>query len=68
MSLAASASAAGDLPRRKLGKTGLQVSMVGLGGARVGTLRDEAIALRTIRHSYEVGINYFDRLPRARMG
>lgn len=56
----AAAAAAGDIPRRRLGKTGLEVTIVGLGGARVGNVRDEAQALRTIRHCYEVGINYFD--------
>ena len=60
LGLAASAGAAGEVPRRQLGRTGLDVSIVGLGGGRVGTLRDEAQALRTIRHSYESGINYFD--------
>ena len=62
LSLAARAAvaAADDIPKRKLGKTGLEVTIVGLGGARVGNVSDEAQALRTIRHSYEVGINYFD--------
>ena len=60
LGLAASAVAAQDIPRRKFGKTGLEVSIVGLGGGRVGTQRDEAEALRTIRHSYESGVNYFD--------
>ena len=60
LGLAASAVAGEPVPRRKLGKTGLEVSIVGLGGGRVGTHRDESEALRTIRHSYESGINYFD--------
>lgn len=60
LGLAASAAAAQDIPRRRFGKTGLEVSIVGLGGGRVGTQRDEAEALRTIRHSYESGVNYFD--------
>ncbi len=56
----AAVAAGGDIPRRKLGKTGLEVTIASLGGARVGNVRDEAQALRTIRHCYEVGINYFD--------
>ena len=60
LGLAASAAAAEPVPQRPLGKTGLDVSIVGLGGGRVGTHRDESEALRTIRHSYESGINYFD--------
>lgn len=60
LGIAATAAAADPVPRRKLGKTGLEVSIVGLGGGRVGTQRDESEALRTIRHCYESGINYFD--------
>ncbi len=60
LGLAASAAAAEPVPRRMLGKTGLEVSIVGLGGGRVGTHRDESEALRTIRRCYESGINYFD--------
>lgn len=58
--LATAVEAAQPVPRRKLGRTGLEVSIVGLGGARVGTHRDEVEALRTIRHCYESGVNYFD--------
>ncbi len=53
-------AATGNIPKRKLGKTGLEATIVGLGGARVGNVSDEAQALRAIRHAYEVGINYFD--------
>lgn len=60
LGIAAAAAAAEPVPRRKLGKTGLEVSIFGLGGGRVGTQRDESQALRTIRHCYESGINYFD--------
>lgn len=60
LAIASGASAVEPVPRRRFGKTGLEVSIVGLGGGRVGTHRDEAEALRTIRHSYESGINYFD--------
>ena len=60
LGIAASAAAAEQVPRRQLGNTGLEVSIVGLGGGRVGTHRDESEALRTIRHCYESGINYFD--------
>ena len=60
LGLAANAVAADPIPRRKLGKTGLEVTILGLGGARIGTHRDEGEALRTIRHSYESGVNYFD--------
>lgn len=48
---------------RRLGRTGLQVSELGLGGARLlghdGTLPDET-GLHTIRHARQCGINYLD--------
>ena len=57
---AASAKTLGEIPKRTLGKTGLEMSIIGLGGARTGNLRDEKQALDTIRHCYDLGINYFD--------
>ncbi len=58
--LAASAKAAGTLPRRKLGQTGLEVSVIGLGGARVGQLNDGKQAEKVIKRCYDLGVNYFD--------
>ena len=62
LALAAAASAAklGEIPKRKLGKTGVDVTIVGLGGARVGNMADEAAAIRVIRHARELGITFFD--------
>ncbi|MBI1356984.1 MAG: hypothetical protein GC160_21810 [Acidobacteria bacterium] len=57
---AASAAPLGDIPKRKLGKTGVDVTMIGLGGARVGNMTDENEAIRVIRHAREIGIRYFD--------
>ena len=57
---AVSAKPAGEIPRRKLGKTGMEVSIVGLGGARSGNLMDHRQALETIRRCYDRGVNYFD--------
>lgn len=57
---ASSATAAGGVPRRKLGKTGLDISILGLGGARVGNLKDNEEAIRVIRRFYDLGVNYFD--------
>ena len=55
-----SAAPATSIPRRKFGKTGLEVSLMSLGGGRVGTLLDTKQALDTIRRCYELGVNYFD--------
>ena len=54
------AMAAGVLPRRALGKTGLQVSILGLGGAPIGNLPDQAAAVDVVRACYDAGVNYFD--------
>lgn len=56
----ASAGSAGDIPKRRLGKTDMDVSIVGLGGARTGKLMDHQQALDTIRRCYDLGVNYFD--------
>ena len=57
---AAAGAAPGPLPKRKLGKTGLEVTVMSLGGARIGNLPDEKPALDVVRRCYEVGVNYFD--------
>lgn len=57
---AASAAQLGDIPKRKFGKTGVEVTILGLGGARVGNMADEEEAIRVIRHARELGINFFD--------
>lgn len=54
------AMAAGVLPRRTLGKTGLQVSILGLGGAPIGNLPDQAAAVDVVKACYDAGVNYFD--------
>ncbi len=61
-SMSAAALGAGDapIPRRKLGKTGLEVSILGLGGAPTGNLASDEEAVRVIRRCYESGVTYFD--------
>jgi predicted aldo/keto reductase-like oxidoreductase len=47
------------LQKRKLGRTGLQVSIVGFGGTWISQLSmDEAV--KVVRRAFELGINYFD--------
>jgi aryl-alcohol dehydrogenase-like predicted oxidoreductase len=51
--------AAGDIPRRALGRTGEKLTIVGMGGARFHLIPfEEGAAL--VRRAYELGINYFD--------
>jgi aryl-alcohol dehydrogenase-like predicted oxidoreductase len=52
--------AAGEIPRRTLGKTGLRVSILGLGGAPIGRLPDHGAAVELVRLCYDLGVNYFD--------
>jgi len=47
------------LQKRRLGRTDLQVSIVGFGGTWISQLgMDEAV--KVVRRSFELGINYFD--------
>jgi aryl-alcohol dehydrogenase-like predicted oxidoreductase len=49
----------GDLPKRRLGRTGVDLTIIGMGGARFHLIPfDEGVAL--VRRAYELGINYFD--------
>lgn len=49
----------GDIPRRAFGKTGVELTVIGLAGGRFPLIKpDEAVALT--RRAVELGINYFD--------
>ncbi|WNG26540.1 aldo/keto reductase [Cystobacter fuscus] len=54
------APASRDVPRRKLGRTGEQVSCIGLGGAHIGGQKEEAESIRIIRSALDAGINFLD--------
>jgi uncharacterized protein len=51
---------AGDTPMREFGKTGVKLTVVGQGGARLALLRTKEAARSHLRHAYELGLNYFD--------
>jgi predicted aldo/keto reductase-like oxidoreductase len=55
----ASATASG-LPTRPLGKTGQQVSIVGLGGGHIGALNDDSLATRIMHAAIDEGLTFFD--------
>lgn len=61
-------SGASQLQRRPLGETGLQVSIVGLGGARLGILPNHETSVEIVRLCYELGVNYFDAAAAATYG
>ncbi|MGJ5820245.1 aldo/keto reductase [Paludibaculum fermentans] len=51
---------AGDIPTTTFGKTGIQVSVLAQGGARMDLLPDVPAAAAHVRKVYDLGINYFD--------
>jgi aryl-alcohol dehydrogenase-like predicted oxidoreductase len=50
----------GDMLYRTLGRTGEQVSLVGLGGHHIGRPPDETEGIRIIRHAIDHGITFMD--------
>ncbi|MCY4553447.1 MAG: aldo/keto reductase, partial [Candidatus Poribacteria bacterium] len=55
---------ANPLPRRRLGRTELEVTCLGMGGAglgRGGVTDDEAI--EAVHRAIDLGINYLDTAP-----
>lgn len=50
----------GRVPRRKLGKTGVEISAIGLGGFHIAQNNDEVLAIRLVRTAIDHGINFMD--------
>ena len=59
-SLAWAAEKQGGMPYRTLGRTGEQVSAVGLGGYHIGKQADEQGSIRLIRSAIDGGITFMD--------
>ncbi len=59
-SMAMAQNTGGDIPKRPLGKTGLQTSVLGMGGYHVGSAADEQTAKRMVDEAIDAGINFFD--------
>ncbi|WP_224361863.1 aldo/keto reductase [Hyalangium versicolor] len=53
-------SQAAAFPRRKLGRTGEQISCIGVGGFHIGIQRDENESIQIIRKALDNGINFLD--------
>lgn len=52
--------ATGEIPKRMLGKTGIQVSALCFGGAHLGRIESEAEAIRVLHEALEAGVTFLD--------
>jgi predicted aldo/keto reductase-like oxidoreductase len=50
----------GGIPTRTFGKTGILLTVIGQGGARLALLRTREAARAHVQRAYSLGINYFD--------
>src|SRR5438094_2630898 len=50
----------GEIPRRPLGRTGVQVSAIGVGGHHLGDLSTVDDAVRLVHEAIDAGITFFD--------
>lgn len=56
----APSSASGTVPLRELGKTGVKVSMIGLGGSHIGKKLSEQESVQLIRRAIDNGVTFLD--------
>ena len=49
-----------SIPRKPLGKTGEQISIIGLGGYHLGTVPTQEEATRIVQEAIDNGVNFFD--------
>jgi aryl-alcohol dehydrogenase-like predicted oxidoreductase len=54
------AESAGTIPTRPFGKTGVKVSILGLGGWHIGIQKDTEESHRLVRTAIDAGINFLD--------
>lgn len=50
----------GTVPKRKLGSTGVEVSIIGVGGYHLGIPKDPAVATRIVHRALDHGVTFFD--------
>ena len=53
---------------RTLGKSGLKVSAIGLGGNNFGGRADEKASIEVMKHAFDLGINFVDTSPAYALG
>jgi aryl-alcohol dehydrogenase-like predicted oxidoreductase len=49
-----------QIGKRPLGRTGIEVSTLGVGGFHLGSTKDQEEATRLVQRALEAGINFFD--------
>jgi aryl-alcohol dehydrogenase-like predicted oxidoreductase len=49
-----------EIPRRPLGRTGLEVSILGVGGYHLGAAKDQKEAKQIVDEAIDAGVNFFD--------
>ncbi len=55
-----SQTSSGEIPRRPLGRTGVQVSAIGLGGATLGQAKSMEEAIRITHEAIDAGVTFMD--------
>jgi hypothetical protein len=50
----------GEIPRRPFGKSGVQVSAIGVGGHHLGDLPSVDEAVRLVHEALDAGVTFFD--------
>lgn len=60
MAGAGSGQSTGEMPRRPLGRTGLEVSILCLGGAHLARVGSEAEAIRLVHEAVDQGLTFMD--------
>jgi len=50
----------GEVPKRSLGKTGMQVSALGLGGYHLGSVETDQAAIEIVAKALDHGVTFFD--------
>src|ERR1700692_1565948 len=57
---AAQGQSGAEIPKRPLGRTGLEVSALGIGGYHLGSANSEAEATQIVNEALDAGVNFFD--------